>query len=139
MATLTPTLTLVSTDVTSDELNFSVTDTITIKAPSQGISTFIANSGTTDPDVGANNIVVPPTGGVVTYFYCRHTGLTGSGTATTTVPVDVEETGDAAFARLGAGEWMYIPFCHHAGDVGIQFQVTTATAVLMEYAFFTKG
>jgi len=134
MATLTPTLSLVSTDVTSDELNFSVTDTITIKAPSQGISTYIAAD-----NVGANNIVVPPTGGVVTYFYCRHTGLTGSGTTTTTVPVDVEETGDAAFARLGAGEWMYIPFCHHAGDVGIQFQVTTATAVLMEYAFFTKG
>ena len=128
MATLTPTLSLVSTDVTSDELNFSVTDTITIKAPSQGISTYIAAD-----NVGANNIVVPPTGGVVTYFYCRHTGLTGSGTTTTTVPVD------AAFARLGAGEWMYIPFCHHAGDVGIQFQVTTDTAVLMEYAFFTKG
>ena len=30
MATLTPTLTLVSTDATSDELNFSVTDTLTI-------------------------------------------------------------------------------------------------------------
>ena len=30
MATLTPTLTLVSTDVTSDELNFSVTDSLTV-------------------------------------------------------------------------------------------------------------
>jgi len=30
MATLTPTLTLVSTDTGSDELNFSVTDTLTI-------------------------------------------------------------------------------------------------------------
>ena len=30
MATLTPTLTLVCTDATSDELNFSVTDTLTI-------------------------------------------------------------------------------------------------------------
>jgi len=134
MATLTPTLTLVSTDLSSDELNFSVTDTITIKAPSQGISTYIAAD-----NVGANNIVVPPTGGTVTYFYCRHTGLTGTGTETTIVPVDVEETGDAGFARLGPGEWMYLPFCHNAGNVGIQFQVTTDTAVLMEYAFFTKG
>ena len=140
MATLTPTLSLVSTDLSSDELNFSVTDSLTIKAPAQGISTFIANSGTTDPDVGANNIIVPPQGtDNVTYFYCRHTGLTGSGTTTTTVPVDVEETGDAGFARLGPGEWMYLPFCHNAGNVGIQFQVAAATAVLMEYAFFTKG
>ena len=30
MATLTPTLTLASTDVTSDELSFSVTDTLNI-------------------------------------------------------------------------------------------------------------
>ena len=30
MATLTPTLTLTSTDVTTDELNFSVTDSLTI-------------------------------------------------------------------------------------------------------------
>ena len=133
MATLTPTLSLVSTDVTSDELNFSVTDTITIKAPSQSMSKFIAAD-----NVGANNIVVPATGGTVTYFYCRHTGTT-DGTTASVVPVDVEETGDAAFARLGPGEWMYVPFCHHAGDVGIQFQVTTDTAVLMEYAFFTKA
>tara|TARA_R110000851_G_scaffold224349_1_gene377202 strand:+ start:242 stop:649 length:408 start_codon:yes stop_codon:yes gene_type:complete len=135
MATLTPTLSLVSTDLSSDELNFSVTDTLTVKAPSQGISTYIAAD-----NVGANNIVVPPQGADnVTYFYCRHTGLTGSGTTTTTVPVDVEETGDAAFARLGPGEWMYLPFCHNGGNVGIQFQVTTDTAVQMEYAFFTKG
>ena len=122
MATLTPTLTLVSTDLTSNELNFSVTDSLSV----------------TDPFRGMSNETVPPTSGVVTYFYCRHTGTT-DGSTTTIVPVDVEETGDAAFARLGPGEWMYVPFCHHAGDVGIQFQVTTDTAVLMEYAFFTKA
>ena len=58
---------------------------------------------------------------------------------TSTVPVDVEETGHAAFARLGAGEWMFIPFCHHGGDVGIQFQVAHASEVLMEYGYWTKG
>jgi len=133
MATLTPTLTLTSTDVTSDELDFTVTDSLTVTAPAQGVSTYIAAD-----NVGANNIIVPATGGTVTYFYCRHTGTTDGVTASV-VPVDVEETGDAAFARLGAGEWMFIPFCHHAGDVGIQFQVTTATNVLMEYGFWTKA
>tara|TARA_R110000772_G_scaffold193187_1_gene304079 strand:+ start:711 stop:1112 length:402 start_codon:yes stop_codon:yes gene_type:complete len=133
MATLTPTLTLASTDTTSDELKFTVTDELGVKAPSQGVSTYIAAD-----NVGANNIVVPVTGGTVTYFYCRHTGTT-DGSTTTIVPVDVEETGDAAFARLGPGEWLFLPFCHHAGDVGIQFQVTTDTAVQMEYAFWTKS
>ena len=130
MATLTPTLTLVSTDATSDELSFSVTDTLTVKAPAQSLSTIIVDS------TGANNIIVPLTGGIVTYLFIRHTGTT-NGTTTTAVSVDVEETGDAAFARLAAGEWLFLPFNHHAGNVGIQFQSTGAN-VQMEYAFWTK-
>jgi len=133
MATLTPTLTLTGTDIASDLLSFSVSDSLSIKAPLQSMSKTIAAD-----NIGANNIIVPPTGGTVTYFYCRHTGTTDGATATV-VPVDVEETGDAAFARLAAGEWMFIPFCHHAGNVGIQFQVTTDSAVLMEYGFWTKA
>ncbi len=132
MATLTPTLTLVSTDATTDELNFSVTDTLTITAPSQSLSTHIATQ------TGGDNIVVPLTGGTITYFYCRHTGTTDGSTGTSQL-VDVEETGDAAFARLGPGEWLFLPFCHHAGNVGIQFQVAHASNVLMEYAFWTKS
>ena len=132
MATLTPTLTLVSTDATSDKLSFSVTDSLTIKAPSHSLSTHIATA------TGGDNIIVPLTGGTITYFYCRHTGTT-DGSTTTTQLVDVEETGDAAFARLGAGEWLFLPFCHHAGNVGIQFQVAHASNVQMEYAFWTKA
>ena len=133
MPTLTPTLTLASDDATIDQLAFTVTDSLSVTAPNQSMSKTIVVS-----NVGGNNIVVPATGGTVTYFYCRHTG-TIDVTTESTVPVDVEETGDAAFARLAAGEFMFLPFCHHAGDVGIQFQVTTATNVMMEYAFFTKA
>tara|TARA_R100000935_G_scaffold50415_1_gene76295 strand:+ start:272 stop:676 length:405 start_codon:yes stop_codon:yes gene_type:complete len=134
MATLTPTLTLTSADATIDQLSFSVTDTLSVKAPLQSMSKTIVVS-----NVGGNNIVLPAQGADnVTYFYCRHTGTTDGSTAST-VPVDVEETGDAAFARLGAGEWLFLPFCHHGGDVGIQFQVTTATNVMMEYGFWTKA
>ena len=133
---LIPTLTIKDTTSFSDEINFSVTDSLAVTAPAQGISTTVVVS-----NVGENNIVVPTQGADnVTYFYCRHTGLTGAdATTTSTVPVDVEETGHAAFARLGAGESMFIAFCHHGGDVGIQFQVTTATNVKMEYAFWTKA
>ena len=131
MATLTPTLTMVSTDATTDELNFSVTDTLTVKAPAQGLSTIIADS------TGANNIIVPATGGITTYVFIRHTGTT-NGTTTSTVQVDVEETGGEPFARLAAEEWMYLPFNHNAGNVGVQLQSTGAD-VQMEYAFWTKS
>ena len=132
MATLIPTLTLNSADATTDNLNFTVTDSLTVKAPSHGLSTHIATN------TGGDNIVVPLTGGTITYFYCRHTGTTDGSTSTTQL-VDVEETGDAAFARLGPGEWLFLPFCHHAGNVGIQFQVAHASNVQMEYAFWTKS
>ena len=132
MAKLVPTLTLTSADATSDSLDFTVTDNLTITAPLQGLSTHVADA------TGGDNIVVPLTGGTITYFYCRHTGTT-DGSTTTTALVDVEETGDAAFARLGPGEWMFLPFCHHAGNVGVQFQVTESSNVLMEYAFWSKA
>ena len=132
MATLTPTITLTSTDATIDQLAFSVTDSLSVTSPLQSMSKVIA-TGT-----GGDNIVVPLTGGTITYFYCRHTGTTDGTTATTQL-VDVEETGDAAFARLGPGEFMFLPFCHHAGNVGIQFQVAHASNVQMEYAFWTKS
>ena len=132
MATLTPTLTLTSDDATTDQLSFSVTDSLSINAPLVGLSKVVADN------TGANNIVVPTTGGTITYFFCRHTGTT-DGSTTTTQLVDVEETGDAAFARLGPGEWLFLPFCHHGGNVGIQFQVAHASNVQMEYAYWTKA
>ena len=132
MATLTPTITLTSTDATIDQLAFSVTDSLSVTSPLQNMSKVVATA------TGGDNIVVPLTGGTITYFYCRHTGTTDGTTATTQL-VDVEETGDAAFARLGPGEFMFLPFCHHAGNVGIQFQVAHASNVQMEYAFFTKA
>ena len=132
MATLTPTLTLTSTDATTDQLSFSVTDSLSVTSPLQSMSKVVATA------TGGDNIVVPLTGGTITYFYCRHTGTT-DGSTTTTQLVDVEETGDAAFARLGPGEWLFLPFCHHAGNVGIQFQVAHASSVQMEYAYWTKA
>tara|TARA_R100001443_G_scaffold107351_1_gene117165 strand:- start:7649 stop:8047 length:399 start_codon:yes stop_codon:yes gene_type:complete len=132
MATLNTTLTLSSTDATSDTLSITLVDSLTVGAPIQGLSQVIADN------TGANNIVVPATGGTITYFFCRHTGTTDGSTATTQL-VDVEETGDAGFARLGPGEFMLIPFCHHGGNVGVQFEVQHASNVQMEYAYWTKA
>ena len=132
MATLTPSLTLSSTDASSDVLSFTVTDTLTIAAPSVGLSKINATA------TGASNIIVPA-GTAISYLYVRHTGTTDGSTATAQL-VDLEITDDnTAFARLGAGEFLFMPFNHAGESVGVQLQVAHASVVQMEYAFFTKG
>ena len=131
MATLTPTLTLTSTDATTDQLAFTVTDSLSVTSPLQSMSKVVATA------TGSDTIIVPANTAIA-YLFVRHTGTT-DGTTTTTQLVDVEETGDAAFARLGPGEWLFLPFCHHGGSVGVQLHVQHASVVQMEYAFWTKA
>jgi hypothetical protein len=131
MATLVPTLTLTSTDATSDSLSLSVSDSLTVVAPTVGVSKINATA------TGAESIIVPA-GTAVAYLYVKHTGTTDGSTATAQL-VDVEETGNEAFARLAAGEFLFMPFNHGGADVGVQLQVAHASVVQMEYAFFTKG
>tara|TARA_R110002049_G_scaffold121099_1_gene275807 strand:- start:382 stop:780 length:399 start_codon:yes stop_codon:yes gene_type:complete len=132
MATLTPSLTLTSTDATSDTLSFTVDDTLTIAAPSVGLSKINATA------TGGSNIIVPA-GTAIAYLYVKHTGTTDGSTATSQL-VDLEITDDnSAFARLGAGEFLFMPFNHAGENVGVQLQVAHASVVQMEYAFFTKG
>jgi len=131
MATLTPTLTLSSTDITSDTLSFSVTDSLTVTTPLVGISKINATNA------GGDSIIVPA-GTAVAYLYVKHTGTTDGSTATSQL-VDLENTDNEAFARLGAGEFLFMPFNHAGVSVGVQLQVAHASVVQMEYAFFTKG
>tara|TARA_R100000544_G_C2213621_1_gene53317 strand:+ start:332 stop:730 length:399 start_codon:yes stop_codon:yes gene_type:complete len=132
MATLTPTLTLTSTDVSSDALSLSVTDALTVVAPSVGISKINATA------TGGDNIIVPA-GTAISYLYVKHTGTTDGSTATAQL-VDLEFTADdIAFARLGAGEFLFMPFNNAGASDGVQLQVAHASVVQMEYAFFTKG
>jgi ribosome-associated toxin RatA of RatAB toxin-antitoxin module len=134
MATLTPTLTLVSTDAASDELNFSVTDTLTVKAPARGLSTVVATA------TGSQSVIIPASTAIA-YLFIRHTGTT-DGSTDTVRQVDVENTDDEAFARLSAGEWMFIPFNHAEASIGVQLHVqhsSPSDVVQMEYAYWTKS
>ena len=131
MATLKPTLTLNSTDAFSDVVNFSISDDLTVTAPSQGLSTIIATA------TGGNHIIIPTTTSIV-YLFVRHTGTTDGSTGTSQL-VDLENTDNEAFARLGAGEFLFMPFNHAGVSVGVQLQVAHASNVQLEYAFFTKG
>ena len=129
MATLTPTLTLTSTDATSDQLAFSVTDSLSVTAPHIGLAKISVST------TGANNIIQPATDGQTYYVYVRHTGVDASGSDVTTT-CNIELTGDVIIGKLAAGEFMFMPV---GGQyLGVQLQASSGT-IVAEYAYFTKA
>jgi len=131
MATLTPSLTLTSTDATSDTLSFTVDDTLTIAPPQQSISMVVAST------TGGSNII-KPAGTAVAYMYVKHTGFQTDGTTASTDNCDIEDTDNVAFIRLAPGEFAFFPYNKAGANVGVQLQMTGSNARI-EYAFFTKG
>tara|TARA_R110000824_G_C14859646_1_gene641032 strand:+ start:232 stop:594 length:363 start_codon:yes stop_codon:yes gene_type:complete len=120
MATLTPTLTLTSSDATSDSLALSVTDSLTVTAPSIGISRLTI---TTADD---QELVDEATSGVF-YFYAKNTDATNF--------VILQTTGSVQYARLSPGEFCFFPV--NDGN-GLEARADTANCVL-EYAYWAKG
>ena len=129
MATLTPTLTLTSTDATSDELSFSVTDTLTVTDPHVGMSKIAATT------TGANQIIGPEID-TVKYIFIRNTGVDAADSSTANT-VLVEDTDNVQIAVLASGEWLFMPHSKGAAK-GVQVQSNAAT-VVCEYAYWTKG
>jgi hypothetical protein len=129
MATLTPTLTLTSTDATTDQLSFSVTDSLSVTAPHIGLAKTSVST------TGANNIIQPATDGQTYYVYVKHTGVDASGSTVTTT-MNIELTGDVIIGKLAAGEFMWMPVGGHS--LGVQLQASSGT-IIAEYAYFTKA
>ena len=129
MATLTPTLTLTSTDATTDQLAFSVTDSLSVTAPHVGLAKIAVST------TGANNIIQPATDGQTYYVYVKHTGVDASGSDVTTT-CNIELTGDVIIGKLAAGEFMFMPVGGHS--LGVQLQASSGT-IVAEYAYFTKA
>ena len=127
---LIPTLTIKDTTTFSDEISFSVTDSLTTTAPSSSLSTI----GVTN--IGANNIIQPATDGQTRYIFIRHTGTTDGSTGSGSATVTIELTGDVIFGKLAAEEWCFLPVGGHS--LGVQLQSSTGT-VQCEYAYWTKG
>ena len=126
---LVPTLTINDTTTFSDAINFSVTDSLTAVAPAQALSLVNATA------TGGASIIIPAST-VIAYLFGSHTGTTDGSTGTAQL-VDVEFTTNEAIARLGAGEFLFMPIYHAAEDV--QLQVAHASIVQCEYAYWTKG
>ena len=129
MATLTPTLTLTSTDATTDQLSFSVTDSLSVTAPHIGLAKIAVST------TGANNIIQPATDGQTYYVYVKHTGVDASSSAVTTT-LNIELTGDVIIGKLAAGEFMFMPVGGHS--LGVQLQSSSGT-IVAEYMYFTKA
>jgi|TARA_R110000823_G_scaffold249762_1_gene373003 hypothetical protein len=120
MATLTPSLTLTSTDATSDTLSFTVTDTLTVTDPSTGLSRLTI---TTADD---QELVDEDTSGIF-YFYAKNIDTTNF--------VILQTTGSVQYARLSPGEFCFFPV--NDGN-GLEARADTASCIL-EYAYWKKG
>ena len=129
MATLTPTLTLTSTDATTDQLSFSVTDSLSVTSPSVGLSKVVVTTA------GASTIIVPNLD-ATRYFYLKHTGVDSSG-STVTTDIKVEEGDENWFSRLAPGEFLWVPLNADGGHL-IQLETTGGT-IVAEYAYWTKA
>lgn len=129
MATLNATLSLASTNLSSDTLSFSITDALTTGQD------FRALSRTTVTTTGANNIIQPSTDGQTYYLYVKHTGTSDGSTAVTTT-LNIELTGDVVFGKLAAEEFCFIPIGGHS--LGVQLEASSGT-IVAEYAYFVKG
>ena len=130
MATLNATLTLSSTDVSSDTLSMTVTDSLTVVSPIVNISKITATA------TGGDNIIVPNVDSP-RYVYIKHTGLNSAGSTSGTDKVVVETADGTQIIELKITEFAFFPF--YAGGAGkLQLQ-TSANTVQVEYAFFTRG
>ena len=134
MATLTPTLNLVSTagtDGVSEDatLSLSITDTLTVTDPSIGVSKIACTTTGNDTEILSSV-------DVTRYVYIKNTGLDASDVATTAT-IKVETADGYRIIDLAADEFCFLP--HHAEAAGILQLEASADTVVSEYAYWTKG
>jgi len=122
MATLTTSLTLSTTDATSDRLNVTVSDALTTTNPAINLARLsIATDAPTNILTTANSSI--------TYVYIKNTNTDASHILT------LKTDGAVAFSDLSAGEFAILPI---KGAVGLECQASGA-AVVAEYGYWTKG
>ena len=114
MATLTPTLTLTSSDATSDELSFSVTDSLSITGDTVSISRIALST---------SDLTLLTTSYGKSYVYFKNTD--------SSIVMTIQFGGDSTFT-LGAGEFAFFPWNGGANIVALSASGTP----LLEYALW---
>ena len=115
MPTLTPTLTLTSTDVTSHELSFSVTDSLSISKKVVNISRVATSTG--DLTLFASSSYSR------SYVYLKNTD--------SSIAMDIDFGSTASF-NLAAGEFAFFPW-HGSQNIVVAADSGTPT---LEYALW---
>ena len=113
MATLTPTLTLTSSDMNGDALNLSATDSLSILGQ---VTTKQVVTSVTAAVVAANG------GYTKSYVYLKNL----SSTATEIIYIRTA-TGGTDVMDLGAGEWAFFPW---SADVDLAYDAAVGTPTL---------
>ena len=122
MATLTPTLTLTSTDATTDSLSITLTDSLTIEEPltaSARVSVATGSATQLVADAGVAGTV---------YAYVYNTDATNF--------VSIKNDAGNLLGKLNPGEFCFIPVDTDTGG-GLEVQADTAACVV-EYGTFSK-
>ena len=120
MATLTPTLTLISTDASTDSLAISVTDSLSVTAPSIGVSRItVATDAATQllADTGSDGAA---------YLYVNNMDSTNH--------VILKNDAGNTFGRLSAEEFAFVPV---ETNEGCEVQASGSPCIV-EYAYWTK-
>ena len=145
MATVTPTLTLASTNAFSDALSFSTTIDLTTTSPSAGITRV----STEENPFGEGAGVIIPEGTGQYFVYVKHLGVLASdGTTASHASTDFVTLGDVDATagltiKLQPNEFAFFPMkegdgsAGSGGDGGLKV-VKGGAAVMIEYAYFAR-
>ena len=117
---LVPTLTIKDTTTFSDEISFSITDSLSVEAPAQGLT--LATITTSDDQ----ELVDEAVSGVF-YFFARNKDASNF--------VILQTTASVQYARLGPGEFCFFPINDGAG---LEARADTAS-IELEYAYWKKA
>ena len=119
---LIPTLIIKDTTSFSDELNFSVTDNLTVTTPSAGLSLVsVANSAT--------QVIYADSGSAGTAFvYIKNTNTSNA------YSIDLQTDAGTTYGTLDNGEFAFIPI---DANEGLEVTASGGT-VVVEYAYWTK-
>ena len=122
MATLVPTLTLSSTDIATDALSLSATDSLAVSPPIKNLSKKpVAASG------GGNTTLVASSAGIK-YVYIKHTGKQSDGSTSTTNRLIINFGGGTTpHLSLKAEEFAWFPVQASTEVVGISASSQTIT------------
>ena len=121
MATLTPTLTLTSTDASSDSLALSVTDSLTVGNPAVSVARQEVSTS------GQFNILTAADNTGISYVYVKNIDSTNI--------ITLKDDSANNFLDLSPGEFAFFPV---KGAIGLEATANVAACIL-EYAYWTKA